>query len=131
MSEQAGKLRNTWTSTPSKLGSRGSETPRDLPKVTWLVCGAQPLDRGLGDWPAEWDLHWKATLLRGRPSLEALWGKREPWGRGRLGGYKAKVVPAESGERREGRRRQHEGRISPGTLGVSPATPTRRGRPGP
>ena len=37
---------------------------------------AQPGDGGPGDWPAERDLHWKATLLRGRPSLEALWGKR-------------------------------------------------------
>lgn len=110
------KLRDSQASTPSKLRQSRLRDPQDLAQGhkagrKWAV--AQPGDGGPGDWPAERDLHWKATLLRGRPSLEALWGKRGPWGQGRFIGYEARVIPTGPGGQGEGGRRQHEGRILP------------------
>lgn len=80
---------------------------------SWLEMGSPVTADGVSD-PQESDFHRKATLLRGRPSLEALWGKRRLCGRSCLLGYGTRVVPAGPGGQREGGRRQHEGRILPG-----------------
>ena len=79
---------------------------------SWLETGSPVTADGVSD-PQERDFHRKATLLRGRPSLEALWGKRRLCGRSCLLGYGTKVVPAGPGGQREGGRRQHERRILP------------------
>ena len=79
---------------------------------SWPEMGSPGTAEGVSD-PQELDFHRKATLLRGRPSLEALWGKRRPCGRSCLVGYGTTVVPAGPGGQREGGRRQHEGRILP------------------
>ena len=91
----------------------GSETPGPCRRTqSWPEMGSPGTADGVSD-PQERDFHRKATLLRGRLSLEALWGKRRPCGRSCLVGYGTTVVPAGPGGQREGGRRQHEGPILP------------------
>lgn len=105
---------------------------------------AQPGDGGLGDWPVERDLPWKATLLRGRPSQKHH-GVNADRGDGvasaATGPSSSPPGPVGSKEGASSTRgasgprvRLRERRAQSGsdrTLGLCLVTPTRRGRPKP